>query len=240
MSKREHGRSTDVSTAKHYLEDTQTERLSVLEPIWSRLRSETEEHIREEPQLGAFLTANVLRFHSFDHAASEHLGEALGEPTHPARRATELISDALGRSLALCTEVAEDFEAMVRDRPGPTWSLLLQDDGYRGLVVHRVAAWLAHTDRRVLAAYLSGRATQVFGVNIELGATLTGGLVVHPGVSIDGNSVIGQGVHLGRGAVVQGAVVGRGATVLPGSVVLSAVPPGAVVGGIPAQPIEAG
>jgi serine O-acetyltransferase len=230
-------KTSDASTARHYLEDTQTERLSVLEPIWSRLRREAEAHITDEPELAAFLTANVLRFHSFDHALSEHLGAALGEPTHPARLAQALLASSFGRSLALCTEIAEDFDAALRDRSGPSWSILLQDLGFRALVVHRIAGWLGHTARPVMAAYLAGRAAEVFGVAVELGATLAGGIVVSPGVFISRDSVIGQGVRLGRNAVVHAAVVGQGATILPGSVVTSTVQSGAMMAGIPARRI---
>jgi serine O-acetyltransferase len=232
------GRTSEVSTGKHYLEDTQTERLSVLEPIWSRLRREAERHVTEEPTLAAFFTANVLRFHSFDHAVSEHLGDALGEPTYRGKHLQALISDAFNRSLALCTEVAEDFEATLEVRSLPGWSIMLQDDGFRGLVSHRVAAWLAHTERPVLGAYLAGRASHVFQVRITLGTTLAGGIVVNPGVSISGDSVIGQGAVLGTGAVVNAAVIGRDARVLPNSVVTSTVPTGAVVAGVPARRID--
>jgi len=238
VAKGDSTKASEVSTGRHYVEDTQTERLSVLEPIWSRLRREAEEHVATEPDLSAFLTASILRFHSFDHAASESLGDTLGEPTHPAKRATALVADAFSRSLALCTEVAEDFEATLRQHSCPSWSILLHDSGFRGLVTHRIAAWLAHTGRPVLALYLTSRATQVFGVDVELGATLAGGIVVSPGVFIGRDSVLGQGVRLGRNSVVRGAVVGRGATVLPGSVVLSTVQSEAVVAGIPARQIK--
>ncbi len=231
-------RTSEVSTGRHYLEDTQTERLSVLEPIWSRLRREAERHVTTQPTLGAFFTANVLRFHSFDHAVSEHLGAALGEPTYRAKDMQALIADAFNRSLALCTEVAEDFEATMEERHLPGWSIMLQDDGFRGLVAHRIAGWLAHTEQPVLAAYLAGRASHVFGVRVEVGAMLAGGLVVHPGVSVLRDSVIGQGVVLGTRAVVQGVAIGRDARVLPNSVVTSTVPTGAVVAGVPARRID--
>jgi UDP-3-O-[3-hydroxymyristoyl] glucosamine N-acyltransferase len=77
----------------------------------------------------------------------------------------------------------------------------------------------------------------VFGVAVELGATLAGGIVVSPGVFISRDSVIGQGVRLGRNAVVHAAVVGQGATILPGSVVTSTVQSGAMMAGIPARRI---
>ena len=100
--------ASELTTGKHYVDDTKTERLSILEPIWARIREDAARVVNKESALGAFLTANVLRFHSFDGAASDLLAERLAEPTFPAARVGLLCEEAFGRSLALCNEVAED------------------------------------------------------------------------------------------------------------------------------------
>jgi sugar O-acyltransferase (sialic acid O-acetyltransferase NeuD family) len=60
-----------------------------------------------------------------------------------------------------------------------------------------------------------------------------------PGVHVSGECEIGDGAHVGIGAsVLQRVQIGDGATVGAGAAVTKAVPPGAVVVGVPARELE--
>jgi serine O-acetyltransferase len=136
--------------------------------------------------------------------------------------------------------------------------------GFHALQWHRVAHWLWGQGRVSLAYFLQGRVAQVLAVDIHPAARFGHGVfidhatglvvgetaVVGNDVSILQNVTLGgtgkergdrhpkvrDGVLLGAGAKVLGnVVIGRGAKVGAGSVVLADVPPCATVAGVPAR-----
>ncbi|HTW83291.1 MAG TPA: serine O-acetyltransferase [Candidatus Sulfotelmatobacter sp.] len=136
--------------------------------------------------------------------------------------------------------------------------------GYSALEWYRVAHHLWTSDRRSLALYLQGRVSDTFAVDIHPAARIgraifvdhaTGVVigetaVVGDDVSIlhnvtlggtgkesgDRHPKIGRGVLLSAGAKVLGnVVVGEGAKVAAGSVVLRPVAPYTTVAGVPAK-----
>lgn len=103
-----------------------------------------------------------------------------------------------------------------------------------------------------------GRGAQVLaGAIVNAGAEVgdnvivnTGAIVEHdcrldahahvaPGVRLAGLATVGEGAHVGIGAVViEGIRIGEGALVAAGAVVVTDVPAGARVAGVPARPMD--
>jgi serine O-acetyltransferase len=138
--------------------------------------------------------------------------------------------------------------------------------GFQAITAHRVAHWLWRQGRRDLALYIQMRITEVFTVDIHPGARLGKGImidhahgivigetaVVGDDVSMlhnvtlggtgkedgDRHPKVGQGVLIGAGAKVLGNIeIGDFSRIAAGSVVLSPVPCGRTVAGVPAKEV---
>lgn len=140
---------------------------------------------------------------------------------------------------------------------------LLFFKGYQALQAHRISHWLWQQGRRNMALFFQSRISAVFGIDIHPAAALGYGILLDHGTgivigetAIVGNNVsimqsvtlggtgkvggdrhpkIADKVLIGAGSKVLGNIlVGEGAQVAPGSVVLKEVPPHTLVSGVPA------
>jgi serine O-acetyltransferase len=140
---------------------------------------------------------------------------------------------------------------------------LLYFKGFQALQAYRVAHWLWQQDRTGMALFMQSRISEVFQVDIHPAARIGKGILVDHATGIvigetcvlADNISIMQGVTLGgtgkdsgdrhpkircgvllsTGAIVLGnVIVGEGARVAAGSVVLKDVEPHSTVAGIPA------
>ena len=141
---------------------------------------------------------------------------------------------------------------------------LLYFKGFHALEAYRVGHWLWEQGRRSLALHLQNRISELFGVDIHPAARIGSGVFIDHGTGIvigetavvddnvsmlhevtlggtgketgDRHPKIRRGVLLSAGAKILGnIVVGEGAKVAAGSVVLADVPPHCTVAGVPAR-----
>uniref|UniRef100_A0A7N1A2B0 serine O-acetyltransferase n=1 Tax=Kalanchoe fedtschenkoi TaxID=63787 RepID=A0A7N1A2B0_KALFE len=145
-------------------------------------------------------------------------------------------------------------------------SVLLYPKGFQAIQTYRVAHALWSQGRKVLALALQSRVSEVFGIDIHPAAKIGEGVLLDhgTGVVIGETAVIGNRVSLMQGVTLGGTgketgdrhpkvgdgaligasviilgniIVGEGAMVAAGSLVLKSVPPHSMVAGIPAKVI---
>jgi serine O-acetyltransferase len=143
---------------------------------------------------------------------------------------------------------------------------LLYFKGFHALQSYRVAHHYWATDRKALALYLQSRISEVFAVDIHPGARIGKGILFDHATSVvigetavveddfsmlhevtlggtgkqggDRHPKIRRGVMIGAGAKVLGnVIIGEGAKIGAGSVVLHDVPPHCTVAGVPARQV---
>jgi len=139
--------------------------------------------------------------------------------------------------------------------------------GFHALQAHRLTHWLWGNDERDFALYLQSRTSEVFQTDIHPAARIGRGIfldhatglvvgetaVIGDDVSLlqditlggtgkdtgDRHPKIGRGVMIGAGAKILGNIeIGEQARIAAGSVVLTPVPPGATVAGVPARVVR--
>ncbi len=139
--------------------------------------------------------------------------------------------------------------------------------GFHALQAHRLTHWLWGNGERDFALYLQSRTSEVFQTDIHPAARIGQGIfldhatglvvgetaVIGDDVSLlqditlggtgkdsgDRHPKIGRGVMIGAGAKILGNIeIGEQARIAAGSVVLTPVPPGATVAGVPARTVR--
>lgn len=147
------------------------------------------------------------------------------------------------------------------------WEVILAYPGFHALLLHRVAHWLHKRGLPVIPRLISHLNRFLTGIEIHPGAKIGEGFFIdhgmgvvigetaevgdnctlYQGVTLGGigkergkrHPTLGNNVVIGVGAKVLGAiVVGDGARVGAGSVVLQPVPPGATAVGVPAKVVN--
>jgi serine O-acetyltransferase len=216
--------------------------------------------------LGRLLRAVILDQPSLEAALIELLAGKLADAQLPADDLRALAGDALRADARIGTLMRADLAAIGERDPAAGSSLnpLLNHKGFHALQLHRIAHWYWRCERRELAHWLQGRASEVFAVDIHPAAVIGGGVFIDHGTGVvigetavvgdnvsilqdvtlggtgketgDRHPKIGRGVLLCAGAKVLGNIrVGEGAKVGAGSVVLAEVPPHKTVVGVPAR-----
>ena len=150
-----------------------------------------------------------------------------------------------------------------------TLEIVLCYPGLQAVWAHRISHWLWQHNAKLPARFLAELMRKWTGVEIHPGAVLGRGVfidhatgvvigetaevgdnvTIYHGVTLGGTSLdrvkrhptVEDNVTIGAGAKVLGAItIGAGSQIGANSVVIKAVPPGAVVVGVPGQTVDRG
>lgn len=162
----------------------------------------------------------------------------------PCLGTDEIILNYSPKAIRLINAVGSTGDASIR-------RAIFERYSHRGYIFPPVISKQAHLSKRVVLS----RGVQIMaGATVQCGVFLgansivnSGAIIDHdcsiashvhiaPGVVLSGSVRVGVGAHIGTGAsVIQGITIGANALVAAGAVVVSEIPDGAVVMGIPAR-----
>jgi serine O-acetyltransferase len=191
------------------------------DPIWEQMRAETERAASQEPVLVSFLHATILHHDELECALSFHLANQLDSPTVPAMMLREIMLAAFSSDATLRSAIRDDLQAVLdRDSACQEYHLPAARFGHGIMLDHATGLVIGET--------------AVVGNHVSILQSVTlGGTGKQDG---DRHPKIGDGVLISAGAKILGnIIVGEGAKVGAGSVVLHDVPPHTTVAGVPAK-----
>ena len=177
------------------------------DPVWGRIRQETQQHASNEPMLASYLHATILNHTRLELALSFHLASQLDSPAASSLLLREVMQEAFADDPDILDAVRADLLAVL-DRDSATQELyipFLYYKGFHALQTHRVAHWLWQQGREPLALFFQNRMSSKFGVDIHPAARFgrgimldhATGLVVGATARVGNNVSILQSVTLG-------------------------------------------
>jgi len=210
------------------------ERLAgVVDPVWSKLRSEAEAVVRNEPSLTSFVLSMILNHSTLESAVTHRVAARLGHSALPADLVGQVFCDALVAEPTIGDAFRADLVAVADRDPACTRLIepMLYFKGFHAIQTHRLAHWLWHTGRQDFALYLQSRSSEVFQTDIHPAARIgrgifldhATGLVVGSTAVIEDDVSMLQGVTLGgtgkevgdrHPKIRRGVLIGAGAKIL--------------------------
>ncbi len=208
-------------------------RLELVDPIWSRMRSEAERAVQGEPELASFLMVSILNQPGLEQAVAHRVASRL----HHADLSSELIRqtfvEAMEADASFGTAFRADLLAVFDRDPACTRIIepMLYFKGFQAIQTYRLAHWLWHQGRKDFALYLQSRSSSVFQTDINPTARIgqgifldhATGIVIGATAVVDDNVSILQDVTLGgtgkeqgdrHPKIRRGVLIGAGAKIL--------------------------
>jgi serine O-acetyltransferase len=204
-----------------------------VDPVWTRIRSEAEQVVRQEPELASFIYSSILHHDTLEMAVVHRIAERLDHTDVSGELIRQAYADALEADPSIGDAFRADIVATF-DRDPATHRFIepvLYFKGFHAIQTHRLAHWLYGKGRKDFAYYLQSRASAVFQCDINPNARIgrgifldhATGLVVGETAAIGDDVSILHGVTLGgtgketedrHPKIGRGVMIGAGATVL--------------------------
>src|SRR5438477_9553787 len=204
-----------------------------VDPVWAKIRTEAEDVVRREPEIGTFIYSSILHHDTLEAAVVHRVSVRIDHADIQA----ELMRQAYADALEDQPQIGEAFRAdivAVFDRDPATDRFIepvLYYKGFHAIQTHRLAHWLWNKGRKDFAYYLQSRSSAVFQTDINPAVSIgrgifldhATGLVVGETAVIEDDVSMLQEVTLGgtgkeagdrHPKIRRGVLIGAGAKIL--------------------------
>jgi len=208
-------------------------KLTEIDPVWSRIRSEAEQAVGEEPLLGGMLHATVLHHPTLEKALAYRVAQKLASGEMSEQILREITEEAHAGDPEIGAAARADIVAVYDRDPACHRFIqpLLYFKGFQAMQAYRVGHCLWQRGRKDMAYFLQMRVSEVFGIDIHPAARIGKGIMIDHAHSIviGETAVVGDNVSMlhsvtlgGTGKEEQdrhpkigsGVLIGAGAKVL--------------------------
>ncbi len=185
------------------------EKLEFCDPVWSALRAQAEELVKEEPSLASFVHATILKHERLEDALSYHLAKKVGGEDLSPMLTREIFQEAMAGEPEFGDAVRADLSAVFERDPACHRYIdaFLFYKGFLALQSHRIAYWLWHNNHAALALFMQGRVSELFGVDIHPAARIGRGIMMDhaTGIVIGETAVVEDDVSMLHGVTLGGS-----------------------------------
>lgn len=175
-------------------------RLMKIDPVWSRIREESEAAVRDEPLLGGLIHGSILHHPTLERALAYRFSLKLASAEMSEQLLREIADEAYLYDDHLGIAARADLMAILeRD---PACHRLVQPvlffKGFQAVQAQRIAHWLWQQGRFDLAYLVQMRMSEVFSVDIHPAATLGKGIMIDHAhaIVIGETAVVGDNVSM--------------------------------------------
>jgi serine O-acetyltransferase len=214
-------------------ETARAAQIATHDPVWARLRAETEAVAAIEPALSGLFHLTVLNQPTLEAAVVRRIADRLDHAAVPAEFIRLAYAEALGAEPQIGEMFRADLMAVVDRDPACDRFIepVMFFKGFHAIETHRLANWLWRVGRRDFALYLQSRSSEVFQTDINPAVPMgrgifldhATGLVVGATAVIEDDVSILQDVTLGgtgkesgdrHPKIRRGVLIGAGAKIL--------------------------
>jgi serine O-acetyltransferase len=169
--------------------------VSAYDPVWDQIRAEAEAVTHREPELTAFVFANILNHSQLEHSVCHRLAQRLGHDDVDAHLVRQTFLSILESHPEFGTMFRVDLAAVYDRDPACNRLIdpLLYFKGFHALETQRFGHALWHLGRKDFALYLQSQSSRVFSVDIHPAAKIGRGIMFDHGTGI----VIGETAEIG-------------------------------------------
>ncbi len=169
--------------------------IAELDPVWHRIREESEAAIAAEPLMGGLIHSGVLHHSTFERALAYRISLKLASNEMSEQILREIADEAYQDDPELSAAARADLGAIYDRDPACHRYLqpLLYFKGFQAVQAYRLGHWLWQKGRTDLAYFVQMRVSEAFGVDIHPAAKIGKGIMIDHAHSI----VIGETAVVG-------------------------------------------